>query len=88
MNHYEFAKSLSGHDKDQIYLILGKEERFAYLADGKSHTRERPKKKNEKHYQVIKRIPDEIRMRLEGNEPLGNEQIRLAVRDYKRSINK
>ncbi len=84
---YEFAKSLSGHDKDRIYLILAKEGRFAYLADGTAHTRERPKKKNEKHYQVIKHIPDEIRRRLEANEPPQDEQIRLAVRDYERSIN-
>ncbi len=84
---YEFAKSLSGHDKDRIYLILAKEGRFAYLADGTAHTRERPKKKNEKHYQVIKHIPDEVRMRLEASEPPRDEQIRLAVRDYERSIN-
>ena len=44
----EFAKSLSGHDKNKIYLIWKKEERFAYLVDGKIHTIDKPKKKNEK----------------------------------------
>lgn len=29
----EFAKSLAGHDKNHYYLILKKEERFAYLTD-------------------------------------------------------
>ena len=29
----EFAKSLSGHDKNRIYYIWKKEERFAYLVD-------------------------------------------------------
>lgn len=41
----EFAKSLSGHDKNKIYLIWKKEERFAYLVDGKIHTIDKPKKK-------------------------------------------
>lgn len=85
---YEFAKSLSGHDKDRIYLILARNGRYAYLADGKAHTKECPKKKNEKHYQVIKDIPEEIRMRLMEQEPLQDEAIRLAVRDYERSISR
>ena len=74
---YEVAKSLSGHDKDRTYLVLAKEGRFAYLADGTAHTRERPKKKNEKHYQVIKHIPDEVRMRGRrqgGADPGGEER--------------
>ena len=86
--NFEFAKSLSGHDRDRIYLIIAEEERYAYLSDGKTHTVEHPKKKNEKHFQVIKKIPDEIRMRLEENEVLTDDVIRWAVRTYERSINK
>ena len=47
----EFAKSLSGHDKNHIYLIWKKEGRFAYLVNGSTHTMNNPKKKNEKHYE-------------------------------------
>lgn len=62
--NYELAKSLSGHDRDQIYLIWKKEGRFAYLVDGKAHTLANPKKKNEKHYQAVKHIPEHIILRL------------------------
>ena len=86
--NYEFAKSLSGHDRDQIYLIVAREGRFAFLADGKAHTAAHPKKKNEKHFQVIKNIPDEIQMRLEENKAPADDIIRWAVRTYQRSINK
>ena len=41
----EFAKSLSGHDKNHIYLIWKKEGRFAYLVNGTTHTMNNPKKK-------------------------------------------
>lgn len=41
----ELAKSLSGHDKDEIYLILKQEERFAWLVNGTTHTLLKPKRK-------------------------------------------
>lgn len=84
----EFAKSLSGHDKGRIYLILEKEGRFAYLADGKAHTIEKPKKKSERHYQVIKAVPEDIQIQLKENGPLTDTAINRAVKAYERSISK
>ena len=83
---YEMARSLSGHDKDGIYLIVKKEGRFAWLVNGTAHTCANPKKKNEKHYQVIKQIPEHIRMRLEEKEILSDDIVRWAVRAYEKSI--
>ncbi len=85
---YELAQSLNGHDRKQIYLIAKKEGRFAYLVNGTTHTCANPKKKNEKHYQVIKNIPEHIWMRLEEQKPLTDDTVRWAVREYERSINK
>lgn len=85
---FEFAKSLSGHDKDQTYLIMRQEGQFAYLANGTAHTAEKPKKKNRKHYQVIKRIPDDILERLKQAEPLTDAIIRQAVKAYDQSISR
>ena len=83
---FEMAKSLSGHDKNRIYLIWKKEERYAYLVDGNAHTIQRPKKKNIRHYQVIKKIPEHVLAQLE-KEPLGDDAIYQAVKAYQRSIN-
>lgn len=49
------AVSLAGHDRNKIYLIVGEEEEYVYLADGKIKTCEHPKKKNKKHIQIIKK---------------------------------
>lgn len=84
----EFARSLSGHDKDQIYLILEKEERTAYLVNGRTHKLEKPKKKNKKHYQIIKHIPEDILAQLNKNGPLTDDIIYESLRAYERSINK
>lgn len=48
------AKSMSGHDKDNIYVILNIDETYVYLVDGERRTFDRPKRKNKKHIQIIK----------------------------------
>lgn len=85
---YEFAKSLAGHDKDQTYLIWKRDGQAAYLVDGAAHTIGKPKKKNCRHYQVVKRIPEAILEQLNQNEPLTDEIIRRAVKAYDQSISR
>ena len=48
------AKSLAGHDKDKVYVIVGLDERYTYLADGETKTLQNPKKKKKKHVQLIR----------------------------------
>lgn len=43
----EFAKSLSGHDKNQIYLVKEKDEKFVYLVNGTTKPLDAPKQKAE-----------------------------------------
>jgi ribosomal protein L14E/L6E/L27E len=40
------AKSLAGHDKDKVYVIVGLDEQFTYLADGERKTLQRKRKRN------------------------------------------
>ena len=56
----EFAKSMSGHDRNQYYLIIKKDDEFVYLVNGTTKPLTKPKKKNRKHIQMIKHISDEI----------------------------
>ena len=47
------AKSKAGHDKGQLYVIYDVDETYVYLVDGKIRTIEKPKKKKQKHVQII-----------------------------------
>ena len=38
ISEMEFARSKSGHDKNQIYLIKEKDEKFVYLVNGTTRT--------------------------------------------------
>ena len=41
------ARSLAGHDKGKVYMILDVKEPFVYLVDGKLRTLDHPKKKDQ-----------------------------------------
>lgn len=49
------AYSLAGHDKDTLYLIVEETKDFVYVVDGAARTLDKPKKKNKKHIQLIKK---------------------------------
>ena len=44
----KLAKSLAGHDKDCVYVVVNEDDSCVYLADGKGKTLEKPKKKKYK----------------------------------------
>ena len=81
----EFAKSLSGHDKNQYYFVLKKEADEILLVNGTNRSLEKPKKKNEKHIQIIKKVPAVI------EEILATEQsnltIKKAIKEYEKLVN-
>ena len=55
----EMAKSLCGHDKDEVYVIYKKDDTFVFLINGRNKTVEHMKKKKQKHIQVILNLPQE-----------------------------
>lgn len=54
------ATSKAGHDRDSLYVIIREDGEYIYVADGRGRTVERPKRKNKKHIQIIKkkRLPE------------------------------
>lgn len=79
---YMFARSKAGHDKGQVYLVVSETGDFVYLADGKQRPVEKPKKKNRKHIQFIKKLPGEVTKVLDLQTPPGNIQIKRALKLY------
>lgn len=77
-----FAKTKAGHDKNQIYFIIKEEEEFVYLINGTTKSVEKPKKKNKKHIQVIKNLPNEVKEVIE--KDITNENVKRAIKIYKK----
>ena len=53
------GRSLAGHDKGQVYVILREEGQNYILANGTNRSVLSPKRKNQKHIQLIKNFPEE-----------------------------
>jgi ribosomal protein L14E/L6E/L27E len=71
------ATSRAGHDKDSVYVIIREDGEYIYVADGKSRTVERPKRKNRKHVQLIKkkRMP-------EPDNGFDDLEIKRVIKEY------
>ena len=61
----QLAVSLAGHDKDSVYAVVADEGSMVLLADGRTRTLEKPKKKNQKHIRRIGNLPNEVREKLQ-----------------------
>ncbi|MCR4674173.1 MAG: hypothetical protein K5675_04115 [Lachnospiraceae bacterium] len=82
----KFAKSLQGHDKNKIYVVLKEDENFVYLINGKEKTTDKPKKKKLKHIQIIKYLPQEVIEIVSDESVLSDEEASKMIQIYLRSI--
>lgn len=81
----EMAKSLCGHDKDEIYVIYKKDDTFVFLINGTNKTIDKVKKKKQKHIQVIKNLPQEVLECLSGETEMTDELAKKMTKIYLRS---
>ncbi len=81
------AESRSGHDKGQIYVIIKEETEYVYLSDGRLKPLGRLKKKNKKHVQIIRKPMQELTAKLQNGETVNNEEIKRAIKLFKRENN-
>ncbi len=75
------AYSLAGHDKGAVYLVIEDAGDYVYVVDGALRTLDRPKKKNKRHIQIIKK----------GNQRMDissvtNEEIKHFIKLYLKGI--
>lgn len=76
------AMSKAGHDKGTIYVIIREEGEYVYVADGHIRTVNRPKKKNNKHVQIIKQ-----KRITEPESGFDDLKIRKIIKEYQEEGN-
>ena len=72
------AESKAGHDKGLVYVIIDADGTYVYLADGRIRTVENPKKKREKHVQLIKAEHDIT--------VFDNAAVKHMIKEYSRNV--
>lgn len=73
------VRSLAGHDKGSIFIILKEDAEYVYLADGRLRTVADPKRKKKKHVQ-ISRIRDEKLCEKLMDGTVRDEEIRRFIK--------
>lgn len=70
------VRSLAGHDKTQLFVIISVDGEYVYLADGKCKTMDHLKKKKKKHVQPTNYIDESI----SNSERIENSTIRKLIK--------
>ena len=78
------AKSLAGHDKNKIYMVLTADEDRVHLVDGKYKTIEHPKMKKRKHVQIDTHVSEWIRQIVDNKQIISDSDVIKAIRDYQK----
>lgn len=79
----QLATSKAGHDKGELYVIVGREGDFVYLSDGRLKSPDKPKKKRLKHIQPVNASVDEaLSGKLQNGEKVYPEEIKFAIKKY------
>ena len=78
------AISKAGHDKDEWYVVLNIEEKYAYLVNGKTKPVDAPKKKKLMHLQPVNEIPELLQEKLQNGGQWTNEEIKRALKLVKK----
>ena len=74
--------SLNGRDKGKRFLVVGIEEGFSLLADGKGRKLEKPKRKKNKHVKLERILEGQVAEKLLSGQKVTNNELRRAMAEY------
>ena len=77
------VRSVAGHDKGDLFLILREEGDFVWLADGKRRKMETPKKKRRKHVVSAGIWTHPVAGRIKNGEPVLDSEVRRALAAFR-----
>ena len=79
----QIVRSLAGHDRGALYCVLDAEGGFLLLCDGKKRRLERPKRKKEKHTQLLGTLPQPCLDQFRAGTNRSNRDIRRALAAFR-----
>ena len=76
LNISDVVVSTAGHDQGEIFYVIGKDDQFLYLANGKDRTLDKPKRKKRKHVQKVLRSETRVVEKLIHGDKVLNSELR------------
>ena len=78
--------SINGRDEGKRFLVVGMENDYSMIADGKGRRSEKPKRKKNKHLRLEGRAGEQIAIKLIAGDKVTNNEIRRALAAYAADI--
>ena len=78
----DIVESLNGRDMGKRFLIIGTEDEYSLLADGKGRRVEKPKRKKNKHLKLVDKAEGLVAEKLINCEKVTNNEIRRTLTQY------
>ena len=68
--------SVRGRDQGELFYVIGREEEYLLLANGKNRTLEAPKRKKQKHVEKVLRSETRVAAKLRSGDKVLNGELR------------
>ena len=68
--------STAGHDQGEIFYVIGMDDQYLYLANGKDRSLDKPKRKKRKHVQKVLRSETRVAEKLIHGDKVLNSELR------------
>ena len=72
----DVVASTAGRDQGELFYVIGTDEQFLMLANGKDRTLDRPKRKKCKHVQKVLRSETRVADKLRAGDKVLNSELR------------
>ena len=68
--------STAGRDQGQLFYVIGTDEMFLFLVNGKDRTLDKPKRKKRRHVQKVLRSETRVAVKLKNGGKVLNGELR------------
>ena len=68
--------STAGRDKEDLFYVIGMDETYLFLANGKDRTLDKPKRKKRRHIQKVLRSETRVAAKLASGDKVLNSELR------------
>lgn len=71
--------SLAGRDKGQLFFVVGTDEEFVWIADGRGRKLENPKRKKRRHVQKVPQTDSRVAEKIRNGDKVLNSELRREL---------
>ena len=75
----QIVRSLSGHDRGELFCVMDTDGERLLLADGKRRRVSSPKRKNVKHVTAVGDCEHPTLEKVRAGQPVGDRELRAAL---------